>query len=123
MAELPAARQAEYCASKAAVGQLHECLRWELRARPDARHVRSLLVQPYAVRTQMIDGAALLGEGGGAVPPPLRLAWAAAAAAPPGGRRAARRARGGGGGGAGLHPVHRRLGTHDPQPAPRGRAR
>ena len=41
--------------------------------RPDARHVRSLLIQPYAVRTQMIDGAALLGEGG--APCHRRFAW------------------------------------------------
>ena len=41
--------------------------------RPDARHVRSLLVQPYAVRTRMIDGAALLGEGG--APCHRRFAW------------------------------------------------
>ena len=73
MAELPANQQAEYCASKAAVGQMHECLRWELRARPDARHVRSLLVLPYAVRTPMIDGAALLGEG--REPCHRRFAW------------------------------------------------
>eukprot|EP00310_Coccolithus_braarudii_P003249 CAMPEP_0183370116 /NCGR_PEP_ID=MMETSP0164_2-20130417/101522_1 /TAXON_ID=221442 /ORGANISM="Coccolithus pelagicus ssp braarudi, Strain PLY182g" /LENGTH=198 /DNA_ID=CAMNT_0025546459 /DNA_START=1 /DNA_END=597 /DNA_ORIENTATION=+ len=73
MAELPAARQAEYCASKAAVGQMHECLRWELRARRDARHLRSLLVLPYAVRTQMIEGAALLGEGD--EPCHRRFAW------------------------------------------------
>ena len=31
MAELPAARLADYCASKAAVLLMHECLRWELR--------------------------------------------------------------------------------------------
>lgn len=73
MAELPAARQAEYCASKAAVGQMHECLRWELRARPDARDIRSLLVLPYAVRTPMLDGAALLGEG--SEPCHRRFAW------------------------------------------------
>ena len=35
--------------------------------------MRSLLVQPYAVRTQMIDGAALLGEGG--APCHRRFAW------------------------------------------------
>ena len=73
MAELPANRQAEYCASKAAVGQMHECLRWELRARPEARHVRSLLVLPYAVRTPMLDGAALLAEG--CEPCHRRFAW------------------------------------------------
>ena len=31
MADLPAARLSDYCAAKAAVSQLHECLRWELR--------------------------------------------------------------------------------------------
>ena len=35
--------------------------------------MRSLLVQPYAVRTRMIDGAALLGEGG--APCHRRFAW------------------------------------------------
>lgn len=68
MAELPAAGQMEYCASKAALSQLHECLRWEIKkanADEDAKRndVRSLLVQPYAVNTPMISGAALLGEG------------------------------------------------------------
>ena len=37
MAELPAARLADYCASKAAVLLLHECLRWELRHPPRSR--------------------------------------------------------------------------------------
>ena len=31
MAELPAARLSDYCATKAATAQLHECLRWELQ--------------------------------------------------------------------------------------------
>ena len=35
-----------YCASKAAVGQLHGCLRWELRG---VRGVRCLLVRPYRI--------------------------------------------------------------------------
>ena len=69
MAELPAARQAEYCASKAALSQFHECLRWELKkandVRPEStrRNVRSLLIQPYAVKTSMISGASFLGGG------------------------------------------------------------
>lgn len=70
MAELPAARQAEYCASKAALSQFHECLRWELKKanggchESDRTNIRSLLIQPYAVKTSMISGASLLGEGG-----------------------------------------------------------
>lgn len=63
MAELPAHRQAEYCASKAALSQLHECLRWELKRTGPGASIRTLLVQPYAVNTRMISGAALLGEG------------------------------------------------------------
>ena len=66
MADYPAASMAEYCASKAAIKQLHDCLRWELRA---ARDVHLLLVQPYAVNTGMIKGAALLGENS------TRFAW------------------------------------------------
>ena len=53
MAELPAARLADYCASKAAIVQLHECLRWELggdRGEPRGE-VRLLHVQPYLLDT------------------------------------------------------------------------
>jgi len=70
MAELPSVRQAEYCASKAALSQFHECLRWELKKANGGCHdsdrinIRSLLIQPYAVKTSMISGASLLGEGG-----------------------------------------------------------
>ena len=46
---------AEYCASKAAVSQLHACLRWELRG---ARGVRCLLVRPYLIDTPLFAGGA-----------------------------------------------------------------
>ena len=46
---------AEYCASKAAVSQLHACLRWELRG---ARGVRCLLVRPYLIATPLFAGGA-----------------------------------------------------------------
>ena len=66
MGSLPAAGLAEYCASKAAVGQLHACLRWELRRRRPAAcgGVRCLLVRPYMIDTPLFDGGA-----------PLRLRW------------------------------------------------
>ena len=63
MAEWPAIRLADYCASKAAVAQMHECMRWELAARAEPHDVRLLHVQPYAIDTPMLDGAALLGRG------------------------------------------------------------
>ena len=62
LADIPAAYLAEYCASKAAVKQFHECLRWELSLNKDATNIRTLLIQPYAVNTALIKGAALLGN-------------------------------------------------------------
>jgi all-trans-retinol dehydrogenase (NAD+) len=62
MGELPCARLVEYCASKAALIQLHEALRWELRVHDRTAAIRTLLVQPYAVDTDMLSGAALLGS-------------------------------------------------------------
>ncbi len=56
MAGLPAARLADYCAAKAAVAQLHECLRWELRARRAPHGVRCLLVQTYLLDTPLFAG-------------------------------------------------------------------
>ena len=82
MADLPAARLADYSASKAAVAQLHECLRWELsaacRQASDGsttsescgrvtRPPHLLHVQPY-----MIDHADSPLFAGGA---PLKYAW------------------------------------------------
>jgi len=64
MADIPCARLSDYCASKAALSQLHACLRWELRSIPKAHGVKSLLIQPYAIRTPMFSGAVFL-EGGG----------------------------------------------------------
>ena len=51
MAELPAARLSDYCATKAATAQLHECLRWELQQGTQGTpcDVRCLHVQPYMV--------------------------------------------------------------------------
>ena len=66
MAELPAARLADYCASKAAIVQLHECLRWELggdRGEPRGE-VRLLHVQPYLLDTVLFAGGT-----------PFRYAW------------------------------------------------
>ena len=95
MADLPAARLSEYCAAKAAVSQLHECLRWELRnatgglggggaaasmvaargvvggataARAAVRDVRCLHVQPYLVDPQ--DSPLFAGGT------PVKYAWA-----------------------------------------------
>jgi NADP-dependent 3-hydroxy acid dehydrogenase YdfG len=45
MADLPSARVADYCATKAAVSQLHNCLRWELAG----TGVRCMLVQPFMI--------------------------------------------------------------------------
>ena len=65
MAELPAARLADYCASKAALKQLHECLRWELHCLGErARHVRVCHVQPYLIETPLFEGGT-----------PLKYAW------------------------------------------------
>ncbi len=61
MAALPAAGLAEYCASKAAVSQMHACLRWELRSEP---RVRCLLVRPYLIDTPLFAGGA-----------PMRWRW------------------------------------------------
>ena len=57
MANVPAARLGEYCASKAAVTQMHECLRWELRAEARPHQLRCLLVQPYMIDTPLFRGA------------------------------------------------------------------
>lgn len=76
MAELPAARLADYCASKAAASQIHECLRWELDATAPAPHlstrapahrIRCLHVQPYMIAS---DDSPLFAGGA-----PLRYAW------------------------------------------------
>jgi NAD(P)-dependent dehydrogenase (short-subunit alcohol dehydrogenase family) len=73
MAELPAARLADYCASKAATAQLHECLRWELGGdrgelggdrREPRGEVRLLHVQPYLLDTVLFAGGT-----------PFRYAW------------------------------------------------
>lgn len=45
MADLPSARMADYCATKAAVSQLHSCLRWELAG----TGVHCMLVQPFMI--------------------------------------------------------------------------
>ena len=71
MAELPAAGLADYCASKAALWQLHECLRWEMRTRDTGVHC--LHVQPFKIDTPLFDG----GQAGRfwwvrALLPPLR---------------------------------------------------
>ncbi|KAL3910193.1 MAG: hypothetical protein SGPRY_009147 [Prymnesium sp.] len=76
MADLPAARLSDYCASKAAVAQLHACLRCELSSLPLPHCLSCLHVQPYLI------GDTPLFEGG--VPfryrlfrmllPPLRAA-------------------------------------------------
>lgn len=58
MGALPAARLADYCAAKAGLAQLHECLRWELRARRAPRDVSCLHVQPYLIDTPLFEGAA-----------------------------------------------------------------
>jgi NAD(P)-dependent dehydrogenase (short-subunit alcohol dehydrogenase family) len=55
MAESPCVGLADYCASKAAATRLHECLRLEL-AKRRVGDVRTLLVAPYAVRTDMFRG-------------------------------------------------------------------
>jgi len=55
MAGIPSARMADYSATKAAVAQLHHCLRWELRC----TGVRCLLVQPFMIRdTPLFRGGA-----------------------------------------------------------------
>ena len=58
MAALPAARLGDYCASKAAVSQLHECLRWELQGYQQAHapRVACLHVQPYLLDTPLFAG-------------------------------------------------------------------
>ena len=58
VAQLPSARLADYCASKAALGMLHACLRWELRGAPRGDTVRCLLVQPYLLDTPLFAGGA-----------------------------------------------------------------
>lgn len=77
MADLPAARLGDYCAGKAALAQLHECLRWEL-PQPQTRLVH---VQPYMIDPEdspLFDGGqplryhALRG-----VIPPLRASTVA----------------------------------------------
>jgi len=60
MGALPAARLADYCASKAAVGQLSECLRWELRCESRRHAVRTLLVTPYKIETPLFEGGMVL---------------------------------------------------------------
>ena len=57
MASVPAARLADYCAAKAAVGQLHACLRCELAAYRKPHRLSCLHVQPYLVGdTPLFDG-------------------------------------------------------------------
>lgn len=51
MGEMPAARLADYCASKASTKLLHECLRWELHGR-----VHCLHVQPHLIDTPLFTG-------------------------------------------------------------------
>ena len=71
MADLPAARLADYSASKAATAQLHECLRWELHAAnrdvTASSRVRCLHVQPYMVDTR--DSPLFAGGT------PVKYAW------------------------------------------------
>ena len=82
MASGPAARLADYCAAKAAVGQLHACLRCELAlaARREPHGLTCLHVQPYLVGdTPLFHGGvpmryALLRR----LLPPLRAADVAA---------------------------------------------
>ena len=85
VAQLPSARLADYCASKAALGMLHACLRWELRAAPRGDPVRCLLVQPYLLDTPLFAGgvglfphlsirAAAAERGGGGAPRRARRA-------------------------------------------------
>jgi len=45
MADVPSARLADYCATKAAISQLHRCLRWELKG----SGVHCMLVQPFMI--------------------------------------------------------------------------
>ena len=76
MSSLPAAGMAEYCASKAAVSQLHACLRWELRG---ARGIRSLLVRPYLIATPLFAGGAPIKVRAlRALLPPLEAPYVAA---------------------------------------------
>ena len=56
MASVPCAGLADYCASKAAVCQLHECLRCEIRLRAAPPRVHCLLVLPYLLDTPLFDG-------------------------------------------------------------------
>ncbi|KAL1515017.1 hypothetical protein AB1Y20_004085 [Prymnesium parvum] len=57
MAAVPAARLADYCAAKAAVAQLHACLRCELAAAGEAHRASCLHVQPYLIAdTPLFDG-------------------------------------------------------------------
>ncbi|KAJ0393575.1 hypothetical protein P43SY_005144 [Pythium insidiosum] len=51
----PAAKLADYCASKAAVASFHDSLRLELR-REGVSHIRTLLVCPLGIRTGMFEG-------------------------------------------------------------------
>ena len=55
MAEVPAARLGDYCASKAALLQLHECLRWELSG-SEGSGVHCLHVQPHMIDTPLFNG-------------------------------------------------------------------
>ena len=66
MAAIPAAGLADYCACKAAIAQLHECLRWELGSlgAAAAGNVHLMHVQPYLIDTPLFAG----GQ-------PLRYAW------------------------------------------------
>ena len=88
MAELPAAGLVDYCASKAAVRQLHECLRWEQPGRgdggdvggPTGRSVHCLHVQPYMIDTPLFAG----GQPG-------RFRWVRALLPPLGAATVARR--------------------------------
>ena len=76
MSSLPAAGMAEYCASKAAVSQLHACLRWELRG---ARGIRCLLVRPYLIATPLFAGGAPIKVRAlRALLPPLEAPYVAA---------------------------------------------
>jgi NAD(P)-dependent dehydrogenase (short-subunit alcohol dehydrogenase family) len=68
MGELPGAQLADYCGAKAAVSQLHECLRVELRGAVNLLHV-----VPYAIDTPLFAGGAPWRYGWmRALVPPLR---------------------------------------------------
>jgi short-subunit dehydrogenase len=54
---MASALASDYCASKAATISLHESLRYELDKHYKARHVRTTLVYPGMVQTQMFSQA------------------------------------------------------------------